>query len=69
MDYYSGVVELETVRGFYVNAALKKFKVIAADIASAYVQALTGERVHVIVGQNVGPWHGKILIIVRYYMD
>jgi len=43
MDYYSGVAELETVRILFVIAALKKFKVIAADVASAYVQALTGE--------------------------
>ena len=41
-DYYSGVVELETVRILFVIAALKKFKVIAADVTSAYVQALTG---------------------------
>ena len=40
-DYYSGVVELETVRILFVIAALKKFKVVAVDVASAYAQALT----------------------------
>jgi len=64
-DYYSGVVELETVRVLFVVAALKKFKVIAADVASAYVQALTGELVYAIAGHEFGPLQGKILIIVK----
>jgi len=51
-DYYIEVVELETVRILFVIAALKKFKVIAADVASAYVQALTGELVYAIAGQE-----------------
>jgi len=64
-DYYSGVVELETVRVLFVIAAFKKFKVIAAGAASAYVQALTSELVYAIAGQEFGPWQGKILIIVK----
>lgn len=64
-DYYSGVVELETVRILFVIAALKKFKVVAADVASAYVQALTDELVYAIAGQEFGPWCGKILIIIK----
>jgi len=64
-DCYSGVVELETVKILFVVAALKKFKVIAADVASAYVQSLTGELVYAIAGQEFGPWQGNILIIVK----
>ena len=64
-DYYSGVVELETVRILFVIAALKKFKAIAADVASAYVQTLTSELVYAIAGQEFGPWQGKILTIVK----
>jgi len=34
---------------------LLRKKVIAADVASAYVQALTGELVYAIAGQEFGP--------------
>ena len=64
-DYYSGTVELEIVRILFVITAVKKFKVIAADVASAHVQALTGELVYAIARQEFGPWQGKILINVK----
>ena len=46
---------METVRILFVIVALKKFKVIAADVASTYVQALTDELVYTIAGQEIGP--------------
>jgi len=56
---------LETVRILFVIAALKKFKVIAADVASAYVQALPGELVYAIAGQEFDFDHCQGIIWVE----
>jgi len=38
--------------------------IIVICLTSAYVQALTGEKVYAITWQEFGPWQGKILILV-----
>ena len=40
-------------------------KVVASDVASAYLQALAGEIVYTIAGQKLGAWQGKTLIIIK----
>ena len=42
---------METIRIILVIAVLKDLKVVAANVVSAYVQALAGELVYTIVGQ------------------
>ena len=42
-----------------------RLHVIADDVASAYIRALTGELVYTVAGQEFGPWQGKIIIIVK----
>ena len=54
------MVELETVRIHFVIAALKNFKVIAANAASAYVQALIGKLVHAVAGQDFDHCQGVV---------
>lgn len=54
-EFYSGIVELETIKIDFVVAALKKMKVIAANITSAYIQPLTKELVFTIVNPKFGP--------------
>ena len=51
MDYYSGVVELETVRIHFV---------IAANAALAYFQALIDELVHAVAGQDFDHCQGVV---------
>ena len=48
-----------------MNAVLKDLKVVAADVSSAYVQALAGELFFTIVVKGYGSWQGKRLIIVK----
>ena len=52
-DLYSGVVELETIRIALVVAAVLGLKVIAVDVASAYIQAETIEKAF-IAGEDFG---------------
>ena len=44
---------------------LNKFYVLAADVASAYIQAMVGEKVYTIAGHELVPWKGNILIIFK----
>ena len=64
-NFYSGVVELETIRLAFVAAVLMVLKVIAADVGSAYVQAFTKELIYAIAGPEFGKWAGKTIIIVK----
>ena len=48
IEYYNGVIELETIHIIFVIAAPADLKVVADDVASAYVQALAGELVYTI---------------------
>ena len=44
-DIYSGVVDFETVRIALVAAILTQLQIIAADVSSAYIQAITTEKI------------------------
>ena len=44
---------------------LKDLKVVAANLASDYIQALAGETMYTIVGKKIISWQGKKLIIVK----
>ncbi len=64
-NYYSGVIELETIRILFAIAIIACLKCVAGDVASAYIQAFTNEKVYTIAGQEFGPWKGKVIIIVK----
>jgi len=64
-DLYSGVVDLETVRIAFVASTLTQLQIIAADIGSAYIQALTGEKVFTVAGPEwaILGMEGQVLIV------
>ena len=65
-DIYSGNVELETVRTAFIARELYDLEVITADIASAYIQADTCEKVYTIAGPEFGiKWKGKKVAITK----
>ena len=43
-NFYSRVVEIETIRIAFVASALMKPKIIAADVGSAYIKVLTRDK-------------------------
>ncbi len=66
-DFYSGAVDFESVRIAFVVAVLTALQVIAADVGSAYIQALTAEKVYTIAGPE---WkalglEGAVLIVYK----
>ena len=62
---YSGVVDLDMVRLCFVAAVLYDLGVIAGDVASAYIQAFTCEKVYFRAGEEFGKLAGELLIIVK----
>ena len=64
-DMYSGMVDLESVRIAFVAAALYDLKVIAADVASAYLQAYTFEKIYFYADEAFGQLKNRPLIIVK----
>ncbi len=66
-DLYSGVVDFETVRIALVAAILTALQIIAADIGSAYIQALAGELVCTIAGPEwaILGLEGAILLVFK----
>ena len=58
-------MELETIWILFVIAALKRFDIVADDVASAYIQVMVGEKVYTISGQEFIPWKLNTLIIVK----
>lgn len=64
-DLYSGVVDLENVRLAFLIAILMDLNIVAADIGSAYIQALTIEKIFCIPGQEFGEMAGIKVIIVK----
>ena len=45
-DYYSGIVELETIRIAFVAAISRDLKVMAVDVTSTYIQACTEKGIY-----------------------
>ena len=69
-DVYSGVVDLETVKIALVVAILTELKVIAADIGSAYIQAITVEKSTQLQDQNGHclDWKGQFFLSTKHSM-
>ena len=64
-DLYSGVVDLENIRIVFLAAALMKLGVIAADVGSAYLMALTIEKICVLLGEEWEELAGVLVIVIR----
>jgi len=62
---YSSVVSRESVRIFFLLAALNDVDVISCDIQNAYINAETKEKVWFRGGKELGPDCGKVIVIVR----
>ena len=62
---YSSVVSRDSVRLFFLLAALNDLDVRACDIQNAYLNAMTSEKVWFRGGKEMGPDAGKVVVIVR----
>ena len=62
---YSGVVSLRGLRMLLFIAELNGLETWATDIASAYLEAYTAEKVCIIAGPEFGALQGHLLIIQR----
>jgi hypothetical protein len=62
---YSSVVSRDSVRLFFLLAALNDLDVRACDVQNAYINAKTSEKVYFYAGKELGEHEGKIVIIVR----
>ena len=62
---YSSVVSRDSVRLFFLIAALNDMDVLACDIQNAYLNAPTKEKVWFRGGKEMGPDEGKVIVIVR----
>ncbi len=62
---YSSVVSRDSVRLFFLLAALNDVDVLACDVQNAYVNAETKEKVWFRGGNELGSDSGKVIIIIR----
>jgi hypothetical protein len=63
---FSTVVSRDTVRLFFLFAALHDLDVLSADIQNAYLNAPVKEKLYTIAGKEFGPKHeGRPVLIVR----
>ena len=62
---YSSVVSRDSVRIFFLLAALNDLEVLACDIQNAYLEAPTAERNYLIAGPEFGSNAGRPVLIVR----
>lgn len=62
---YSSVVSRDSVRLFFLIAALNDLDVRACDVQNAYINAGTKEKVYFIAGKELGEHEGKVVVIVR----
>ena len=62
---YSSVVSRDSVRLFFLLAALNDVDVLACDVQNAYINAETKEKVWFCGGDELGPDKGKVVVIVR----
>ena len=62
---YSGVVSLRGLRLIVFLSELNNLLLWGGDIGSAYLEALTKERVYIIAGPEFGPLEGHILVIYK----
>ena len=64
-ETYSSVVALDTVRLAFVAAELMDMEIVAADIGSAYIQAMTKEAVYTVAGPEFGKNEGCYMIVEK----
>ena len=63
---YAGVVNLQWVRILCHVAMLNKLELWAADVSSAYLEALTDEKVYMIAkGEHWGDLEGHTIVILK----
>ena len=63
---FSTVVSRDTVRLFFLLAALHDTNILSADIQNAYLNAPVKERIYTIAGKEFGPkFEGRPVLIVR----
>ena len=62
---YFSVVSRDSVRLFFLLAALNDMDVLACDIQNAYLNAPTKEKVCFHGGKEMGSDEGKVIVIVR----
>jgi hypothetical protein len=62
---YSSVVSRDSVRLFFLLAALNDVDVLACDVQNAYINAETKEKVWFRGGKEMGSNQGKVIVIVR----
>jgi hypothetical protein len=61
---YSGVVSLRGFRHVMFMAELNNLNFWVADIGNAYLESLTAEKLHIIVGPEIGELEGHTLVII-----
>jgi len=62
---YSGIVSLEGVRTVLFLAELNELQLCAADIAQAYLEANTREKLAIVGGPEFGELSGHTLILMK----
>ena len=62
---YASVVSRDSVRLFFLLAALNDVDVLACDVQNAYINATTKEKIWFRGGDEVGTDKGKVIVIVR----
>ena len=62
---YSSVVSRDSVRLFFLIAALNDLQIKACDVQNAYINAPTKEKVWFRAGRELGSDAGKVVVIVR----
>jgi hypothetical protein len=63
---FSTVVSRDTIRLFFLLAALQGTDILSADIQNAYLNAPVKEKIYTIAGKEFGPkFEGKTVLIVR----
>ena len=68
-NFYSSVVGLNNIRIEFVAASLMKWKLIAADVVSAYIQEFMRKKIYAIAGPEFGKWAGlKVIIFKALYV-
>ena len=60
----SSMISLDLIKFLFLAADLQELKATAADVASAYIQAYTREKVYAIAGPEFGPIAGHVLLVV-----
>lgn len=62
---YSGIASLKNVRACIFLGLLNGLDICAADIASAYLEAYTKEKIYIVAGPEFGELEGHTLLIVK----